>query len=281
MTVKDDHALRCMEIWGGNQAFDNAVSVHGIDAWIHSRPYHGDQSGGDIHYISTCGHGHIARFSVADVSGHGASVGEVSGQLRSLMRRYINMLDQSRFARALNKKFSALADAGVFATALLTSYYAPTDELFVCNAGHPPPLWYRADVDRWQYLTYDLKDGGGVVSNLPLGIIEPTVYQQFGVVLGKNDLVVLYTDAMIEAANPQGALLGPEGFLDLVSKIKTDSPDQVSANILASIDDFTGGADADDDVTLIVLHHNAADPPRIGVGEYLTVLGKVFGLVKV
>ena len=197
------------------------------------------------------------------------------------MRKYINMLDQSRFARALNKKFKALADAGCFATALLTSYYAPTDELFVCNAGHPPPLWYRAEIDTWQYLTFDCRSDGSLVTNLPLGVIEPTQYQQFGVRLGRHDLVLIYTDALIEAADPDGNLLGAEGLLSLAGKIKASAPEEVSAGLLTLLDTYSGGAEPDDDVTLIVLHHNAADPPRLGVGEYLTVLGKVFGLVRV
>lgn len=37
----NEHAMTCMEIWGGNEAFDNAVSVPGIDAWIYSQ-LHGD-----------------------------------------------------------------------------------------------------------------------------------------------------------------------------------------------------------------------------------------------
>ncbi|MCP4589165.1 MAG: hypothetical protein GY842_00335, partial [bacterium] len=51
------HQLPCMEIWGGNQAIEDAVSVPGIDAWVYSRPVGGQSSGGDIHYVSTCGGG--------------------------------------------------------------------------------------------------------------------------------------------------------------------------------------------------------------------------------
>jgi hypothetical protein len=69
------HALQCMEIWGGNRAAREWVSVTGIDAYVFSLPYGGQSSGGDIHYVSLCGGGKIARFAVADVSGHGDAVG--------------------------------------------------------------------------------------------------------------------------------------------------------------------------------------------------------------
>ncbi len=89
-----------MEVWGGNGAIHNAISVPGIDAWISSDPYEGNAYGGDIHSVSMCGAGRISRFAIADVAGHGAAVGELAHRLRSLMRKYINTLDQTRFARA-------------------------------------------------------------------------------------------------------------------------------------------------------------------------------------
>lgn len=61
-------------------------------------------------------------------------------QLRRLMRNHMNRLDQTRFIRDLNREFVALADKGMFATALMASYYAPTEHLVVCNAGHPRPF---------------------------------------------------------------------------------------------------------------------------------------------
>ena len=100
--------LECMEIWGGNQAADNAVSVSGIDCWVISEPHGGDASGGDMHFVSTCGAGKIARFALADVAGHGLSVSDMAVKLRRLMRKHINRLDQTRFARDLNKEFGVL-----------------------------------------------------------------------------------------------------------------------------------------------------------------------------
>ena len=79
-----------MEIWGSNRAEDNAVSTPGLDLWIFSRPYHADDHGGDVRYISLCESGIITRLIVADVSGHGETVGEFSDALRTLAERNIN-----------------------------------------------------------------------------------------------------------------------------------------------------------------------------------------------
>ena len=275
------HRLECMEIWGGNQAAEHAVSVPGVDCWVISEPYQGDASGGDMHFVSTCGSGRIARFALADVAGHGQSASDTAVNLRRLMRKHINRLDQTRFARDLNKEFGALTDQGTFATALLASYFAPTDHLIICNAGHPPPLWYRARSDAWLELTHNMPERAEEVHNLPLGIISPTAYYQFAVRLEVGDLVLIYSDALIEARNADGKLLDTEGLREQVSHIDQAHPDRFGPDLLRMIADYRGGAPAEDDVTLIVLHHNGARPPRQSIGDMVRVMGKMFGLVKV
>ena len=231
------HALQCMEVWGGNEAIHSAVSVPGIDAWIASDPYEGAADGGDVHYVSMCGGGRTSRFVVADVSGHGAVAGELAGRLRWLMRKYINTPDLTRFARSLNREFSALAQKDRFATALLTTYYAPTDHLIVCNIGHPPPLWFHAKSRTWEVLTHDIPQRAATVMNLPLGIIEPTDYAQFAVKLSKGDLVLLYTDSLIESSDAEGNQLGESGLLSLV-----DGPPSILALYRSYVPSNSGSA---------------------------------------
>src|SRR6201986_2036753 len=86
----ESQTLRCMEIWGGSNAVENAVTMPGLDAWVTSRPHEGAEAGGDVHYVSLCGGGIITRMIVADVSGHGEAVAEFSDALRTLMGRKIN-----------------------------------------------------------------------------------------------------------------------------------------------------------------------------------------------
>ncbi len=280
-TETSSHRLECMEIWGGNQAVDDAIAVSGLDAWVVSEPYGGDASGGDIYFVSTCGAGRIARFAIADVAGHGRSASDQAVTLRRLMRRHIGRLDQTRLARALNKEFAGLMSAGTFATALLASYYAPTDHLIICNAGHPPPLWYRCRLGTWQPLEHTMLDQSLEATNLPLGIIEPTSYYQFAVCLEVGDLVLIYSDAVTEARNPDGKLLGADGFLEQVRQIDAARPDAFCHAVLGAIRAYRNDAPAEDDVTVVLLHHNAGRPARQSIGEMLMVMGKMVGLIKV
>lgn len=273
------HALQCMEIWGGNAAIHDAISVPGIDVWISSEPYDGDAYGGDIHYISTCGGGRISRFVIADVSGHGALVSSVAHRLKLLMRKYINTLDQTRLAQALNHEFLQLADVGGFVTAVLTTYFAPTDHLIICNAGHPTPLWRHAATGNWEFLHHDTPHRTSTAVNLPLGVIEQTDYVQFAVKLAKGDIVLIYTDSLIESTNDNGQQLGEQGLLELIRHMEFDQPQNLNRELLTAVAAYHGKAPRDDDETLVVLHHNAADPPSPSIGQRLRIMVKMLGLV--
>jgi serine phosphatase RsbU (regulator of sigma subunit) len=160
---------------------------------------------------------------------------------------------------------------------------APTDHLIVVNAGHPPPLWYRSDRQTWQLLEEPPPDTlatetEGNVSNLPLGIIEPTPYVQFSVALQPGDLVVLYTDALIETRGPQGEMLGANGLLELVRSLDTLDFEGLSGAIRDALGALRSGASPEDDLTLLVLHRNAANPPRLSLVERLRVLGRMMGI---
>src|SRR3954464_850963 len=125
--------MSCMEVWGGSEAADAAVNLPGLDAWVFSRPYEQASAGGDGYYVSSCATGRINRLLVADVSGHGEKVHAVAIQLRDLMRRYVNFLDQSKFVLNMNGRFVESSAAGCFATAVVTTFFAPTRTLSLCN----------------------------------------------------------------------------------------------------------------------------------------------------
>lgn len=272
------HDIRCLEVWGGNRVEDTTLNVPGIDAWIYSQPYQGADRGGDLHYISSCFTGRVSRFAVADVSGHGESVGELAGVLRKLMRKHINYLDQSDFAQRLNEEFEQRSNMEHFATAVLISYFAPTDHIVVRNAGHPPPLWYRAASDTWELLHHDTPHSSKAPNNLPLGIIQPTEYVQFAAKLEQDDVLLLYTDSLVEAMPENGQLLGNEGLLNLARALPRQSPRETGQALLDAVAAYRLGAPADDDQTLLVLHHNASEVPFRPVRKTIRAIGAMLGL---
>ncbi|GMU83123.1 MAG: hypothetical protein AMXMBFR47_29940 [Planctomycetota bacterium] len=260
MAASHIETMQCMEIWGGNRSVDGGVALAGLDAWVFSRPHAGAEAGGDVHYVSSCATGRITRLLVADVSGHGESVSATASSLRSLMRRFVNYVDQTRFVRSMNGEFSTLALDGTFATAIVNTYYAPTGELTLCNAGHPPPLLYRAEARTWSLLEGAARGEQKNSGNLPLGIVELAAYDQFALRLRPGDMVLCYTDSLIEATDPSGEWIGPRGLLRLIQGLDTGDPGAIIPALLAAVRGLAPGNLHGDDVTVLLFRPNGRAP---------------------
>ncbi len=252
--------MQCMEVWGGNEPVDSSVVMTGLDAWVYCRPYaEGDdspQAGGDVYFVSSCATGRITRLLIADVSGHGTVVNNVAMSLRQLMRKYVNYLDPQKFVGEMNRRFTELSENGCFATAVVTTFFAPTNQVTFCNAGHPPPLIYRTG-QGWSYMECQ-RPGGDVLVDLPFGIEGSSEYCESDVKLGLGDLVVCYTDGLPESRGRDGELLGQGGLLEIARGIEVTDPAQVVPSLLKAIAELHPGNLTTDDITLLLFRATGA-----------------------
>jgi sigma-B regulation protein RsbU (phosphoserine phosphatase) len=248
--------MQCMEVWGGSQLTSSGVELAGLDVWVYSKPFGQAQRGGDVYYVSSCASGRISRLLLADVSGHGKSVASTAADLRTLMRRFVNRLDQKEFVRLLNEQFTALSSHGTFSTAVVTTFFAPTRRLSLCNAGHPRPLLFRARDGRWSFLSQQgnaEKKGPG---NIPLGILAINDYEHLDIELDPGDCLLSYTDALIESCDADGEMLGEEGLLRIVNLLGDVPAEKVIASLLQEIGERFPESLSADDVTLMVVRAN-------------------------
>ena len=244
--------------------------------WVYSKPFGQAQRGGDVYYASSCATGRISRLLLADVSGHGNSVAATAADLRTLMRRFVNRLDQAEFVRLLNQQFTALSTAGTFATAVVTTFFAPSRRLTVCNAGHPRPLLYRAASREWDFLGHEGESDQRKPSNIPLGILDMADYEQFDVELQSGDCLVTYTDALIESRDADGEMLGEAGLLRIVRLLGDVEPAKLTETVLKEIAGRYPDNLSDDDVTLLVAQANGGESPY-SLGEKLKAQIRLFG----
>jgi serine phosphatase RsbU (regulator of sigma subunit) len=263
--------MQCMEVWGGSQMTEQSVTFSGLNSWVYSKPYGGAKQGGDIYYASSCATGRISRLLLADVSGHGQKVASVAADLRTLMRRFVNRLDQTEFVQLMNQQFASLYTEAIFATALVTTFFSPTARLTLCNAGHPCPLLYRKREKKWSLLSHETSRDG-VPSNLPLGILDITSYEQFDLELEPGDCVMSYTDALVEARDADGRQLSEEGLLRIVRLLGDVPPERFIPTLLREIDSRYQDNLADDDVTVLLVQasgsrqqHSVRDKVRAGI----------------
>ena len=256
--------MQCMEVWGGSQLTAQGVEFGGLDAWVYSKPHAEAQHGGDVYYASSCATGRITRLLLADVSGHGNAVAETAMSLRALMRRFVNRLDQTEFVSLLNRQFAELSQDGTYATAVVTTFFAPSSRLTVCNAGHPRPLFYSAKRHQWSLLRQTTSRA--TLANTPLGMMALAEYEQFDVELELGDCLLCYTDALIESNDATGEMLGEDGLLKILRTLfeterinvsETGGPQRLADQLLKTIGALHPENLMDDDVTVLVARNRA------------------------
>lgn len=273
MTDSPAQHMQCMEVWGGSQLTSSGVELGGLDVWVYSKPYGEAQRGGDVYYVSSCATGRISRLLLADVSGHGQSVASTAADLRTLMRRFVNQLDQKEFVRLVNEQFSALSSHGSFATAVVSTFFAPTRRLSLCNAGHPRPLIYRTAEARWSFLGHhDYPEKKGA-QNIPLGLFQIADYEQLDIELEPGDCIISYTDALIESCDADGAMLGEDGLLRIVNLLGEMPAEKLIPSLLQELTDRFPNNLAADDVTLLVVRANGGSI-QFSFGEKFAAFGR-------
>lgn len=233
--------MQCMEVWGGNSSVNRELQTPGLQVWVYSQPYENASNGGDVYYVSSCASGRITRLLLADVCGHGDAVASISADLRDLMRRNVNLISQSRFVSQMNRQFANSIASDEFATAVVCTFFSPTQSLQFCNAGHPIPYLYRARQKQWvparEVAKATLAEG---TADTPLGVIEEAVYSNFELKLEPDDMVLCVSDAFTESVDESGQMLGTKGLLDIVRQLDASRSESLVSELtklLSSMDE--------------------------------------------
>src|SRR5262249_1272705 len=145
----------------------------------------------------------------------------------------------------LNDLLRRKTSADRFAT-LFTAYYEPeSSTLRYVNAGHLPLLLIRRKA-----ATFKIKhvEGGGPI----LGIFEWGNYQQCEVRIEEGDLLVMFSDGIYEAMNPEGEQFGEERVVDIVRDLYDRPPAEIQNAITSAVHEHSGQSATADDQTLVV-----------------------------
>jgi sigma-B regulation protein RsbU (phosphoserine phosphatase) len=111
------------------------------------------------------------------------------------------------------------------------------------NAGHNPPLVIRGSRE-----PIPLDKGGPV-----LGVFQGAAYESDQIDLRAGDVLVLFTDGVVEAANPDGEEYAAKRLAEIVSSHRQQSPGDLIETIYASVIQFRQTTVLADDLTLVVL----------------------------
>ena len=184
---------------------------------------------------------------IADVSGHGTPAAVLMAVTHAVVHQYARTcLDPADVLGRINRRLCDryTLGSGSFVTAFYAIYDPTERRLTYSCAGHNPPRVRRDGENEFDPL--DNAQG------LPLGVLRDEQYETRAVFLGGGDLLVLYTDGIIEARDPKDVLYGT-ARLDAVVGQAPGSPDELIKRILMSVSKFTHQAPQEDDRTVLIL----------------------------
>jgi sigma-B regulation protein RsbU (phosphoserine phosphatase) len=183
--------------------------------------------------------------AIADVAGKGVPAALFMALSKTIVRN--NALRNRETDEVLNDSnqvISAESSAGMFVTLFLGLLDQETGKFSYSNAGHNPPLIFRAKGAEFESLD---------VTGVALGIMDEAVYSQSQTALEPGDLMVMYTDGIVEAMNPSGELFGMERLKKVISRSSNICAEEVRAKIVDEVIKFSSGAQQSDDITALVV----------------------------
>ncbi len=217
-----------------------APHIEGLD--IAAKTVPARQVGGDYYDFITFPDGQICMV-VGDVAGKGMPA---SLLMSSLQARVHVLFEEPGFLAEklgrLNKATTANCPDNRFITLFMGILNPKTGELVYSSAGHNPPLLVRANGG------YETLSAGGVV----LGILASARYGEARIQLDKGDVLVMFSDGVTEAPNPQDEEYGDARLANLVAQIATRPAKEIVDAIHASVVEYTEGAPQADDITVMV-----------------------------
>ena len=266
--------LICAEIWGGIEAIETTIAVPGMIGVLSANPggaHAGSvRAGGDVYYTTACHGGLIARICLADCTGHGAAVTEMSGWFHDTLRAQMNQYDPSGVMHEVNQ-IAVKRGLEAMATAACFSYYRKGRTMRYCYAGHPPALVYRAKAGKWEPLT--LPKGGDDPANVVLGVTPDSRYEVGLTRMTTGDRLFVYSDGVTETRDDAGRQFGSERLHDLLDANGNVSLEDVPGIVLAALRAFAGrDALTHDDITILCFEVN---PPMPAPAVYYVIRNQI------
>jgi phosphoserine phosphatase RsbU/P len=186
-------------------------------------------------------------FLIADVSGKGLGAALLTTMLQGALSGMRLGAQPERVINHINDFLCEHAEVGKYATMFL-GILGREGALEYINAGHPSPLLLRAGVPAEPF-----SEG-----SLPVGLLPGTEFKTARVKLEPGDTLVLFSDGVSEAADPDDELYGVPRLREALSG-NPDAPlDQLQKVVFASVEKFTRGASQADDITLLLVRYRAA-----------------------
>lgn len=198
----------------------------------------------------------IVGVVVGDICGKGISAALLMANLQATLRSHVSSFGSdegqlpgriatdstvAKMMEHLNRQMFGFTSPNKFASLFSAVFDRRKQNMTYCNAGHNPPILLRSGK------IHRLRAGGTVV-----GVFEEARYVQESMPLEPGDLMLAYTDGIVEAVNEFGEEFGEERLERLLAREQHLSVETIQDQVIESIVGWSYGQERDDDMTLVV-----------------------------
>jgi serine phosphatase RsbU (regulator of sigma subunit) len=228
-----------------------AFHASGLEAFGITRP--ANTVGGDFYDIVQLPDGRVL-LALGDVAGKGSPAALLMALLLAMMRTLVDEgLEGPGLVERLNHQVMKQAPRSRFVTLFVGVLDPATGALSYVNAGQNPPLVRRADG------RYDSLREGGVA----VGMFEQAAYEAGTTQLGVGDVLVMFSDGVVEAENAAGEPFDEAGVRSIVDQPVWSSAKELTWALFAAVQRHSDDRKLMDDLTALVARR-LPPLPRIG-----------------
>lgn len=206
-----------------------------------------DMVGGDFYDVLITRRRKIALL-IFDVSGHGVAAALVGAMCKMLFTNYIEQdLSPAEVFEKVNTDISDKLSSGHYLTAFLGIIDPSSNTMVYSRGGHTAPLLFRHRTGEVIEL-----EGSSMFIGHP-ALKENATYFEDSVNLYWHDKLVLYTDGVTEATDPDENMYGIERLLEKTKASGHLNPELFVQRVIADNEEFRKGQELDDDLTLLCI----------------------------
>lgn len=204
------------------------------------------QVGGDLFEVLRASDDRVL-VALGDVSGKGIPASLFMAVTMTLLRSMGRQFDRpEEILRRLNDELSAQNPRSMFVTLACLVYDLRAGRVTHASAGHSPPVLLRAG----QPPRYVFPSSGMVAGLMPgVEIASETMELEPG------DTLVLYSDGVTEAYDPQQELFGEESLLEQLAREPGRNATETVASVLGAVRRHAAGAPQSDDTTIVAVRY--------------------------
>jgi sigma-B regulation protein RsbU (phosphoserine phosphatase) len=184
--------------------------------------------------------------AIGDICGKGLGAALMMANLKATLRAEVRHVpaDLAALIATANRLFHEASLEHFYSTLFYATFDPATRIMKYVNAGHPSPMVVRKECSKVEWL-----ERGGA----PVGMFHNCTYEVGSIVLNPCDVMVAYTDGVVEGLNASGEHWSVERLVRIVKASEKRTPIKLTVEIAEAVDAFSYGAKHRDDMALVVL----------------------------